>query len=144
MKTAVYITFDCAVTAWSLVDRTYHDLSAEQLLRLAGETRRGTRPSTRFRHLIEVSISRLDLCRQLATGAKHFLISHRPNPNLRSRIETDIQHRTCEDPCGQPIAAWTHRPFITTGDGNVYVNDLFTEIHCQWGRFLDAHGTRQP
>ena len=84
-----YHAFNCAVTAWHMVDWVWQSTDASG--RAAILSRLGLVPSapkkdfSAFNRELMKRYRPLHLCRQVATGSKHKIVENYPDPNVTAR-----------------------------------------------------------
>jgi len=125
---AAYAAFDFAVTAWSVIDWSW--------LALKKRNTKLTKPI--LRDVILKNIPDLEVCRLIANGAKHFVVSDRPR-----EIETlvvSMRSKTA-DPSGNGQVLSTHEALaLVHWNGETYACDsLFADIYVKLAQFLRTH-----
>jgi len=129
-----YVAFDCAVTAWSMVDWIAHAMDAETALRLELSMEHRSRKDG-IRKLLEERIPNYDLCYQLATRAKHFVVTHRARPEVETaNITVRTSQRRADT--GEIERTFSHAFFLHTGSGSVDAEAYFAEVYSGLQRFL--------
>lgn len=130
-KQVAYAVFNCSVTAWSMVDWVYEMLDAEERKKYAfGGIKR--------KHFISGIcrlIPELEICRQLATGAKHFQVSDRPMDGLTTHILEIGQ-----TPLGGKRKIF-NAALISPPDGEpFFADEFFPDVLVRWESFLSRNG----
>ncbi|MGH6818837.1 MAG: hypothetical protein ACREC1_08715 [Methylovirgula sp.] len=80
-----FVAFDCAVDSWSLVDWVWEWLISQEREPQPSESSIGVPKA--FICSVQRDIPELRICRQLATGAKHFQVRRNNREDLTTFIE---------------------------------------------------------
>jgi hypothetical protein len=100
-----YRAFNCAVTAWSLVDWLWGDLDKSQQLRF--ECIR------KFRSHCMTATRALEVCESLANSSKHRTRHSRLfNAHVTTTTMAKVDHFRMGDPVGNPLAQWQWKPMV--------------------------------
>ncbi|MBK8160862.1 MAG: hypothetical protein IPK59_19565 [Rhodospirillaceae bacterium] len=132
LEQAEFAAFDCAVTAWSLVDWCVSCAPAldktsrteEMLLRIPG----------------------LDVCQTIATGAKHFVVSNQVSPDVFSSGYTLHSELMSDAIPGETIKSAEHFPYIvrlehsSASSASSDCATLFEEVAAAAAKYLDDAG----
>lgn len=137
---AIFASFDCAVTAWSLVDWLYESLTVNERKRLAPPD--GTK--AQFTTLIKGEVPHLDICRQIATGAKHFNVDSNPDPDLDSGVSEIGKIERNPATGNKERTEIQYLPQITIKDGSIFVDEFFSFMDVDLHTFMRTHGIYPP
>lgn len=130
-----YVAFDCAVTAWSMVDWIAHAMDAETSNRLGLPVDYGRKKKEGIRALLAERIPDYDLCYQLATRAKHFVVAHMPRPEVETaNITVRTSQRRADT--GEIERTFSHAFFLHTENGSVEADAYFAEVYFGLERFI--------
>jgi len=66
-----YHVFNCAVTAWTVTDWLWKDISPELRVKLRDKNGKPLKDRKDFRGYVSAACPALELCRQIANGLKH-------------------------------------------------------------------------
>jgi hypothetical protein len=132
---ASYSAFNCAVTAWSICDWVWSSSSSELRERFISESPGPKRSRAGpLAALVTAECRELEICRQLATGAKHFVVTVFNDPQITSRREPAIS--LFESKTGETKTMKTHAVFVDDG-GTLYSDlGLFSRASDYWHAFF--------
>jgi len=129
-----FVAFDCAVDAWSLVDWVWEWLIAQ------GREPQPPDPSTgvpkAFICSIQNAVPVLRICRQLATGAKHFQVRR----NNREEVATFVEEARPDAPDNlffghmRYASAW-----VLEDDEATLAYRIFDRALMQWSAYFEAN-----
>ena len=131
-----YRAFNCAVTAWQLVDWVWEDLSDAQ--------RRALGNGTDARDLGEYckrTNADLEICESIANASKHR--KRRPkqlNPAVRCRMVTEVHHFSVGDPVGELLTSWKWEATILHYGVEHRAVDVFGRAYAFWRDFMAQRG----
>jgi hypothetical protein len=82
----------------------------------------------------------LNCCRDIATGSKHKEVSKRPDPDVRAKLEWDVEHASVESAVDEPLARHRARLVVHDSAGVRPAIEVFEEALEYWTRFLEDWG----
>lgn len=135
-----YIVFDCAVTAWSALDWTFHAIPVDRRSEFGISTSNERKALRQFEKYLVANkrMSWLEICHDLATGAKHFHVDSTRKPGLTTGVTGSGQRITDGPNAGsRTMSYW---PFLHVGDLHEFADDFFSDVWLQWTLFLDNAG----
>ena len=141
-----YCAFNCAVTAWQLTDWAWNACLADrrsELLALLGAVVAGEdrKDFTRFQTAIRNKSRALHICRQLATGSKHMIVTDHPDPNVRAEMRWESEPaRAGQMRAGDPFAVYNYRLVVSDRGVERAAIDVFIDAFKDWERFLGSWG----
>jgi hypothetical protein len=121
-----YRAFNCAITAWSLADWLWGDLSDAQKHHFGGK-------DTQFRTHCMESTRALEMCESLANSSKHR--TRRPqqfNANIVTKMMAQVDHLSVGDPVGGPLDTWQWKAIILHHGVEYEAIAIFDEAHADW------------
>jgi hypothetical protein len=128
-----YSAFNCAITAWSLVDWLWEEMSD------ADKSSFGT--SAKFGAYCMSHSSNLEICESLANSGKH-------RKRLESRFNTSIAVKTSAEVtpfrCGQhgagdPLATWKWETTVLHHQNEQQAVDIFLGAYNEWVQLIDQY-----
>jgi hypothetical protein len=138
--TTAYHGFNCAVTAWHMVDWVWESLTPGQQQELAAEMGMPSANGSKFRHEMRLACRAINCCRDIATGSKHKVVSKGADPEVRAALEWDVLHATCESTVEEPMARYRARLVIHDEYGARPALEVFEEAFDFWHRLLEHLG----
>jgi hypothetical protein len=141
-----YCAFNCAVTAWQLADWVWNACPADrraELLALLGTAITGDdrKDFTNFQTAIRNKSRALHICRQLATGSKHMIVTKHRDPNVRAEMRWESEPaRAGQMRAGDPLAVYHYRLVVSDKGIERAAIDVFTDAFKDWERFLGSWG----
>jgi len=130
--TPAYHAYNCAVTAWHLVDWTWCTADAE-LREQMGHKYQFAFPASerkgleRFADSITQDCRALHVCRVIANGSKHMKVG-KPDPNVEAQIKW----------VNEP--SFLQLPYVADGDENRAALEVFEETFRYWQRLFSSFG----
>ena len=142
--TAAYQAFNCAVTAWHMVDRVWESSSPELRSEIGSDMGINVENRGEFLQAIRTSCRAMSYCREIATGSKHKVVRRHADPNVVAALDWWYEDATVESSVDDPIS--THRWALKVYDGNDSLEALavFREAFKFWQRFLERWGFIEP
>ena len=140
-----YCAFNCAVTAWHIADWVWQSPDANQedlLLRLGIPfTVDDKKNFSAFQNGIRQKSRSIHICRQLAIGSKHMIVTSHPDPTVTvdMRWETKAA-KFGEAKFGDPFAASVYHLIVVDNQEEHSAVDVFERAFKDWQRFLGAWG----
>jgi len=131
-----FVAFDCAVTAWSIVDWVYNSANATTLKLLGIDGPKQRRIPLASLQILFNRVNGLELCYQLATGAKHFEVRSHSRDDVNSGI-IRVRSRRQNPDTHEIIENRVHSAMIQTSEGSIFADEFFAEVSQAWRRFLD-------
>ena len=119
-----YFAFNAAVTAWTLTDWVFEDMT------LAQRSHHRVRSQSEFQKLARDQCRALHLCRQVATASKHRTVDKYPDPSVSAGVNVR--------PGCQTICEW--EIVITDGTTTRLAVDVLEEAKAYWYRFIPKLG----
>jgi hypothetical protein len=132
----VFRAFNVAVTAWHLVDWTWHDLPDHRRSAWKGEFKR-------FRACCETQCPSVRLCGFVADASKH----DGPDRNRRDQpvvtlSSADVMRAKCGVArCGDPLSTWTWRLIIRDDRHEYAAADVFSRALEFWREIIEREIT---
>lgn len=125
---AVYIVFDCAVGAWSMIDWYHEHLIAS-----------GIKTSRKYIEDKLISlVPKLAACRLVATCAKHFVVRRGPKDKIYTSIST-LYSKSIEN--GKLVRAPNQQMPMLHWNNETYIcDDFFADVWSGLKLFLDENG----
>lgn len=136
---AAYHAFNCAVTAWHMVDWVWMSSEAVGRAEIAASMEMAQVDLGSFQGAVRKNRA-LNCCRDIATGSKHMDVAQRPDPNVRAALEWDAEHASVESGVDEPLARYRARLVIHDSGGARLAVDVFEEALEYWTRFLEKRG----
>ncbi|MCH2395054.1 hypothetical protein [Oceanibaculum sp.] len=130
-----FAALDFAISAWSMVDWIKEYVSHEDLKRIIGFDERGEGFSKQYYDFITKKIYKLRLCKEIANGSKHFIVSNNPDLTIKTKSSPFIRFQiTSEDEIDTRYLRYYLR---IREDGNLYYADeVFRKTWMSWRNFL--------
>lgn len=136
---AAYHAFNCAVTAWHMVDWVWTSIEENGRAEIAAALDMPRADLGSFQDAVRRNRA-LNCCRDIATGSKHRDVSRRPDPDVRAALEWEAEHATVESSVEEPLARYRARLLIHDKTGARPAIDVFEEALEYWTRFLERWG----
>jgi hypothetical protein len=128
-----YRAFNCAITAWSLVDWLWDELDGTQKSTFHND-------DTRFRRYCMNSTSALEICESLANSSKHR--KRRPsqfNISVKAKTITEVKYLRVGDPVGQPLVTWKWEAIVSHHGVEHKAIDVFDRAYFDWLKLIDRY-----
>jgi hypothetical protein len=141
-----YCAFNCAVTAWHLADWVWKASTEDQhadTLALLGTTPTGDdeKDFGKFQTAIRKRSRPLHICRQLATGSKHMIVTRHHDPNVRAEMRWEREPaRTGEIRANDPLVVDHYRLVISDNGVERAAVNVFEDAFKDWEQFLGRWG----
>jgi hypothetical protein len=141
------LAFNCAVTAWHLVDWTWQFRRQDQVIasKIPGHFR-----FQDFHALVRNQCESLDICHEIATGAKHVRLDQKANPVVEAATKCVVHDSGIARSIAQPIVRPVARPIVgryeekltirLNSGQHVSASEVFSAAADYWERFLYAQG----
>lgn len=136
---AAYHAFNCAVTAWHMVDWVWMSCDENGRAELAAAMDMPRRDLGAFQHAVRRDRA-LNCCRDIATGSKHKNVDRRPDPDVRAALEWSVEHATVESPVDEPLARYRANLVVHDRSGARPAVEVFEEALEYWTRFCERWG----
>jgi hypothetical protein len=141
-----YCAFNCAVTAWHMTDWIWQSSSSNHRLDIlqslgvpAGKD--DEKDFAAFCNAVRSESRPLHICRQIATGSKHMIVSKYPDPAIRAETGLEITPaRAGSMRAGDPLATFAYRLVISDGESKHNAVQVFTGAFKSWERSLGNWG----
>lgn len=131
MDAVSYAAFDCAVTAWSLVDWVWVSFEGPKRQELIDRLGGNIGNKGEFHDRLFDRVPGFQVCYHLATFAKHFGVNHKPLDDLMLTRTFSWQG----DPNKEPPDAEKLLFFHTQGEMSI-ADELFDRIAFEWAKLL--------
>lgn len=141
------MAFNCAVTAWHLVDWTWQFRHQEQSIVAKIPSNFNFQD---FHALVRNECEALDICHEIATGVKHVRLKKKTNPIVETTTKFVVHDSGICRSIVQPIVRPIVQPIVgryeekltirLKGGQHVSASKVFTEAAEYWERFLYARG----
>ena len=137
------LAFNCAVTAWHLVDWTWQFRHQEQTIaaKIPGHFN-----FQDFHALVRNECEALDICHEIATGAKHVHLTRKDNPVVEAATKSVVHDTGICRSIAQPIVSPIFRPVVgryeekltirLKSDRHVSASEVFSAAAEYWDRFF--------
>lgn len=135
-----YHAFNAAVTAWHICDWVWETASVELRERFKVDS---PEPSAKDKRLLTALVyaqcRELYICRQLATGAKHFRVDQFNDPGVSTSLEAAMNVFE-SDASGKLHFFLTRALFVNDGDTKHAGLGLFNRALDYWESFFQRYG----
>ena len=138
--TAAYHAFNCAITAWHMVDWVWESLDAAERQELSKSLGMQVADGSLFRNSMRSASRAINCCRDIATGSKHKIVARGGDPEVRAVLEWDQTHFTCESSVGEPLVQYRARLMVHDGYGARPALEVFEEAFDFWYRLFEQLG----
>jgi len=139
-EVGAYQAFNAAVTARHVCDWVWETASPELRERFKADTPEPSAKGVRqLAALMSTECRELHICRQLATGAKHFTVERFDDPGISANLITAISVFESEDGSSRAFAT---RKAVFVNDGRQLYSDvgLFSRALNYWESFFQQYG----
>lgn len=139
--TAAYHAFNCAVTAWHMVDWIWESLEPSDRAEVATSLGMTVANAGLFRRKMRSSSRAINCCRDIATGSKHKVVSEGADPKVRAVLEwkaTPAQAGSMK--AGDPLVRYRATLMIHDEGGARPALEVFEEALEFWHRLLEQWG----
>jgi hypothetical protein len=129
-----YRAFNCAVTAWTLTDWLWAEVSDHHKHANFGSRLKN------FQSVCRRNSTDLDICESLANSGKHrSRRAKQYNADVVTKTITEVRRLRCGDPVGQPFATWKWEAVILHDGTEKKAIDVFEQAYLAWARLIDQY-----